>query len=569
MKMEIGKKFFYVKWVCKNLKGFFLEIFVLLMLEVIGALSSVFIALTSKNLVDNAINGKLNVSFFFGGVFVLLVLIGLGTNVASSLISIRTSEALSNNIRQRLFSVISKSEWLQVTSYHSGDLLTRLTSDATTISSTLINVFPTIVSLGTRFIAAFFTLLYLEPYLAVVALLMGPVTVIGSRLWGRKLKKLQKSVQESEGKYRSYIQEALQNIMIVKVFGLENFSNDKIKALHLDRMKCIKKRNNVSVAAGTVMGLGYWTGYILAFMWGAVRLSQKATSFGTLTAFLQLVEQIQGPFIGLSRTIPQLISMTASIERLNEIENFKDEESEEKIEIENGNIGITFNNLIFSYDSKSNVFENINLTIEAKKTIGIIGGSGQGKTTLIRLLLGLVKPAKGYIKLTYKDGNAINVTPSTRRLFSYVPQGNTLISGSVFENIKCGNVNATFQEVMEAAEMACVDEFIFELDGAYDTYIGEKGIGLSEGQAQRISIARALLRKSPILILDEATSSLDMELENRILENIKNTLNNITCIIITHRLATLKICDSVVQIKNGTLVEASVKDVFIEKSLTA
>ncbi|ADY55920.1 Xenobiotic-transporting ATPase [Syntrophobotulus glycolicus DSM 8271] len=556
VKAEFSKLINFINWIKPDIRPFLPRLVVILLLGVAGSLCGVGIAIASKNVIDYAVAGELGKAGIaigiFGGIIVMSVLI----NIGEALLEVRVSEAFSNVMRQRFFKRLLETEWLPLSGYHSGDLLTRLTSDVGNITNFFVRVFPGILSLGVQLAASFATLLYYEPRLAIIAFIMGPSTVLFSRLWGHRLKVLNLKVQESESRYRSHIQEALQNFIVIKIFGLEEHNRDTLQGLHQDRMDWILKRNRTTLSADMIISLGFWAGYFVAFSWGIIRLYQKAISFGTLTAFITLVQQIQVPFVGLARTFPQIIAMLASTERLMELEKMQLEKREGKIGQPEG-VGISFRQVSFVYtEEKDNlVLDKVTADIAPGELVALVGSSGVGKTTLIRLLLALVRPLEGEVFYTDGLGKQYEVTAATRAWVTYVPQGNTLFSGTIADNLRSGRLEATPDEMEEASRAACAWEFIRELPNGLDTVIGEQGHGLSEGQAQRIAIARAFLKRAPVMILDEATSALDMGTEMEILRAIKDLSGNCTCLLITHRQTALKMCSRVLEIQRGKLIE--------------
>lgn len=557
IKNECYKLLLPIFWILKEIKYFIPGLILIMLIEAAGALSGVAIAISSKNMVDYAVAGNLSLAciaaVFFGGV----ILLNLGMRIGRSLLGVKISEKMSNTIRQRFFNKLMNTEWLALSAYHSGDLLTRLTSDVGAIVNCVVSVIPGILGLGVQLVAAFLTLLHYEPRLAVLAFILGPVTVLFSRVWGRKLKNLQIKVQESESAYRSFIQEALQNITIIKCFQQQSYNQDLLQELHNTRMNWVIARNHTTLTASTIMGLGYWIGYFFAFGWGAIRLSQKAISFGTMTAFLQLVGQVQGPFSGLAQTLPQIIAAFASTERLITIEDLETEKAEENMpHVEN--VGIHFNQTGFCYTEGQPVLNEVSAEIKPGEVVALVGPSGEGKTTIIRLLLALLKPSEGELFFTDSFGNRYEVSAATREWITYVPQGNTLFSGTIADNLRYGRTDATKQEMEKALRTASAWEFIEKLPDGMDTVIGEKGLGLSEGQAQRIAIARAFLRKAPLLILDEATSSLDMKSEMNVLNAVKDLKPGCTCLVITHRPSALKICTRVMRLQDSRLADEAV-----------
>ncbi|MGE5417244.1 MAG: ABC transporter ATP-binding protein [Acidobacteriota bacterium] len=554
LKEELKNTWTSVRWIADYGRPFWPGILAVIIMGVIDSLGRVIIAIASKNVIDYAVQGDLKLASLAAGAFAILVLIVMGSGIVSSLVSVRTSEAMSNHMRQQVFHQLTDTEWLRLSSYHSGDLITRMTSDIGVITGVVVGVIPGMLALAVQFTAAFFTLMHYEPKLAFLAFFLGPIAILLSRLWGRTLKQFNTRIMESESNYRSYIQEALQNLMIIKVFQLEDYSRDALQDLHQKRMLWIIRRNRFNLGASATLGFGFWVGYFIAFCWGAFRLSQKAISYGTMTAFLTLVQQIQNPFVGLARTFPQLIASLASCDRLMELENLDKEDDVPKLQpIDEA--GVAFQQIGFAYPDGQKVLDKISVRIQPGEIVALTGTSGEGKTTMIRLLLALLRPNEGKVCFVDRSEKEYEVSAATREWVSYVPQGNTLFSGLISTNLRRGKPDATEEEMERAARTACAWSFIEELPDRFETVIGEGGLGLSEGQAQRLAIARALLKKSPVLILDEATSALDMVTEIKVLQEIKNLDHNPTCLVITHRPSALKICSRVLRLEDGVLTE--------------
>ena len=554
IKIDIQNLWRSTCWIWPELKPILPGLIVILLINVLGALMMVSTAIASKHAVDYAVAGQLYMAGLAAAVFAGLIIINLLMRIGEVLLSIRISESFSNAMRQRFFKRLLETEWLPLSTYHSGDLLTRLTSDVNSITNCLVSVVPSIVALGVQLVASFLTLMYFEPKLAILALLLGPFTIIFSRVWGRKLKYLQVKVQESESSYRSYIQESFQNFIIIKSFRLEENSKEALQGLHGNRMKWILQRNRVTLVANSIMAAGYWVGYFLAFGWGIVKLSQQAISFGTMTAFLQLVQQVQAPFMGLTRTFPQIIAMVASAGRLMELEAMSMEQKTRQVPYCN-KVGVSFGEVSFYYPAGKPILDKVTTEILPGQLVALVGSSGEGKTTLIRLLLALLRPSEGKVCFTDSGGGRYEASAATRDWVTYVPQGNTLFSGTIANNLRSGKTDATLEEMETAARAACAWSFIEELPQGLDTIIGERGHGLSEGQVQRIAIARAFLKKAPLMIFDEATSSLDTETEMKVLSAIKDLGYHCTCLVITHRVTALRICSRVLRIKEGKLIE--------------
>ncbi len=554
-----------VRWIAGQLGPFILSFILIIILGAVLSLSDVGIALISKRLIDGAVSGDISMAFKAGLIFALVIIGQIVLQSILSVSSVKLEEVMSNSIRRKVFSKIIKSQWMSLSKYHSGDLLTRMTRDVGIFSNAIVNTVPDMVSLGVQLVAAFIVLMFYEPMLAILAVVLGPIILLISRVFGRKIKKVHIRMQETEGEYRSFIQEIVQNLTVIKAFSLENRNLLKINMLHNENLVWVRKRSRISALTNSVLSLGYWIGYFIAFGFGAFRLYQGRATFGTFTAFLQLFGQVQGPFEELAYKIPQLISAGACAERIMEFEEL-DMEDEGKYAPSWENAGVLFENVMFKYDSKKPVLESTSFEIYPGEIAALIGTSGEGKTTIVRLLLSLIKTEAGKISIINKKGESIECSPSCRSMISYVPQGNTLFSGTIRDNLYFGNPDATDEELKKALGDVCAWEFTRELTSGIDTEIGEKGIGLSEGQAQRIAIARALLRKSPILIFDEATSALDVDTEIKVLRAIKCLKPQPTCIIITHRASAMKMCNRVLKLEDGRIFECGEKIILNPRS---
>ncbi|MGI6669079.1 MAG: ABC transporter ATP-binding protein [Acetivibrionales bacterium] len=555
----LKKVSFLVKWIYGKTRHFISRIVLITIINSLSSLCSVGIALASKSLVDSAVTGQFDMTVRRGAWFVLVLLALLAFNAASTMLSVRVSQTISNSVNLDIYKSLSYSDWIAFSKYHSDDILTRMTSDVGIVVNAITGVIPGIISFCVQLVAAFVVLFSIDRVLGILAFVLGPLTLFFYWFFSKKLRNMHLRIQELEGKYRAVMHESILNMIIIKAFTMEKKSREKIKKIQEEQLNVLIRRNFISVAAGSTFSLGYWAGYFLAFGWGTMRISQGAATFGSLTAFLQLVGQIQTPFIQLVRSVPQLIAMEASAGRIIELEEIEPEtRHEEKLNWPQA--GIRFDNISFAYaDSETPVIENASLEINPGEIAGIVGPSGEGKTTVIRLLLALIKPIGG--KLYLVNGNEKQeVTAACRSIISYVPQGNTLFSGTIAENVGIAKPDATTEEIEEALKQADAWQFIQEMPDGLQTKIGENALRLSEGQAQRISIARAFLKKSAILLLDEATSALDSKTEQNILESLKKMHQARTCIIITHRPSALSICNRVFQVKDGRMEEKSLSE---------
>jgi len=538
-------------WLVKYSKPYLPKITLLLLLDIAASLLGVGMAIISKGIIDSATSGRMvKRAIFF---YIVVTLVSLLIYAMTNLISIVVNEKFSFGIRKQVYEKIIKSHWMDIKKYHTGDLLTRLTSDAGNISDGIVSVIPTIIRLIIELLATFFTLFYYEPMLAVFALVMAPVVAIVCFILGRKLKVLQIKVQESESEYRSFIQESLSNLLIVKSFTNEAYATERLVKLRDERFYWVFKKNRLNVASSTIMSLSFNVGYIGAFVFGALQLSKHAITFGTMSVFLTLVNRIQAPIMSLAQYVPKVVSILASAERVMEIQNITLEEKSQ-VHITAENIGVDISDLTFGYTEET-VLEKVSVSIKPGEFVAIVGRSGIGKTTLIHLIMSFMSNVKGSIEFQNELGEKEKANAGTREFISYVPQGNTLFSGTIRENIHMGRLDATEEEMIEAIKMAAGYEFVCGLPNGLDTVIGERGHGISEGQAQRIAIARALIRRAPFLILDEATSSLDEKTELAVLKGIQDLKPRPTCLLITHRRSVLTYCDREIRIDNKEIVE--------------
>lgn len=544
----------YLKWIIDYTKPYIPQLGLLLSFDLIATLLSVGMAIIGKTMIDNASEGNLSELASIITIYVLVIFGGQSLAIISNLVSTVVYEKFGFGIRKKVYRRILDTCWLDISKYHTGDLMTRLTSDVSAVSDGISSTIPTIIRLVVELLVTFFTLAYYDVRLALFALLVAPITMIASFWLGKKIKYLQVKVQESESKYRSFMQESLANILIEKSFCLEDYSEEKLTKLRDERIYWVFKKNRTNMYASAAMGLSFQIGYIVAFAWGAICIANKTITFGTMTIFLQLVNRIQSPIVGLAQVVPRLISMLASAGRIIEIQDLPKEEYK-GLTIRNENVGVKISHVSFGYSDEL-VFDDASIEIKPGEVVALVGRSGIGKTTLVRLIMAFTKNMKGNIAFYNSYGEKMDSSPDARHFIAYVPQGNTLFSGTIRENILIGREDATEDEIIAALDSAAALDFVNELQNGIDTVIGEKGVGISEGQAQRLSIARALIRNAPFLILDEATSSLDEATELKVLDGIRNWNTAPTCLVITHRKSILKYCNREIQIADKKMREA-------------
>ena len=517
--------------------------------SVLSLVSLAFVGV-SKNLVNIATGQQPGKMFETAAFLIVLLVLRLAIQIAVNFLNVHASSRLEISLKRHVFKLLINKEYLEVASYHSGELLNRLNSDVSVIVNGIITVLPSAAIFVTSIVGAFIYLFSIDKVLALIILGVGPLVAVGARLYSRKYKKLHKECQQADGKTKSFMLEVIQNLLVVKSFSNENAVLDKSEELQKNSYKLKVKRTKVSIVAHVGMFLIFNAGYYFAFAYGAYRIAAGELNFGDFTAILQLVNQIQAPFKDISSLVPQVFSVIASVERLLDIEDIENEPDEKMIEnpkeFYGGIRDIVFDNVEFSYSADS-VVSGINMRIKKGECVVIGGESGAGKSTSIKLLLGIFEPTAGKIYFNTDKGR-VHIGKSTRPMFSYVPQGNLILSGTIRENITFACGGALEEDIIKSAKIAQIWDFIESLDDGLETVIGEKGLGLSEGQAQRISIARAILYDAPILLLDESTSALDSVTEEALLKAVREMTDK-TCIIISHKQAAFEICDHIEYVK--------------------
>lgn len=547
-----------IKWILTICKSQIPTLIFLIAVNVIHGVTSVMFANFSKRIIDGAtVWHDTNYIIKYALALLGVVLLQMTLSITRSCVSERCKGRLDIVLKRHLLDVIMKKDYSVVTSYHSGELHNRMFNDVNIVTDGFTKILPQAIFFGTKLISSLIYLVIIDKFFALVFLVGGCIVFIVTQLFRKRLKALHKRVQETEGKTRSFVQEIVSNLLVVKAFSVEDKIQGEADALQEENFIAKIKRRNFSIYANTGLNAVFSVGTVFAVAFGAWRLFTGAMTYGTVTAMLQLVNQVQSPFSSLSGVMPQYFSMIASAERLMEIDAIEDEIqiNDHVIDVENTYRSlseIAFSNISFKYD-RDVIFDNTSFTINKGDFVAIMGISGIGKSTLLKLLLGVFNVHSGDITLKTSNGN-IPIDKNTRRLFSYVPQGNMVISGTIKDNLTFINDNVTDDEIENAIRISCAKQFIDELPQGLDTVIGEKGMGLSEGQIQRLAIARSLLSNSPILLLDEATSALDEETEKQFLTNLRE-LDNVTCIIVSHKKAAIEICNKNIQIINGKIVE--------------
>lgn len=558
---SLGKEW---KWLLSFTSKYRLQVVLYIVIGLVSTAMGLGVNVASKYLIDSVISHS-NETILKSAVFaVTLGVTQIVVSAAISRIASVVGSKISCEIRESVYEHITYSKWESIRKFHSGDLLNRIEGDVAAVSSSVVSFIPSIFTKAAQFIGCLIVVLYYDPTMAVFAFMSAPFLVISSRITTKMVRKYNKESREMNGKILSFYSESIQNLQTIKAFDLTKRYVDQMRInLQLHR-KIRLDQDKFSLIMSLCMSL---IGLVVAYAcygWGVYRLWQGMITYGTMTLFLQISGQLTNSFSSLVSLLPSAISIATSAGRIMEITDLPLEEGKNKSEVEkmeksaneNG-LTIICDSLKYTYpDGDTPVISKANFKVAPGETIAFVGPSGEGKTTLLRLILGLVEPDSGEIVLETKDGKRIPVSECTRRFCSYVPQGNAIFSGTVADNLRIVRPEATDEEIIDVLTAADAWSFIKELPHGINTEISEKGVNFSEGQVQRISIARAILRDAPIIVMDEATSALDARTEETVLKNMMKAYPNRTRIITTHRPSMLQYCTRVYRInETGILFE--------------
>ena len=523
----------YFRWLYDHSEGARLAIVLNILLGIVHVGLNLLFIFLCKRLVDIATGVHGGSIGWYTACVLMVIACRLAVSAYNAKLENLTNSKMNFIIRKGLYSNLLTAEWLGKEKRHSGDTVNRLESDVSTVTNVICGDVPQIVTTLVQLVSAIVFMCFLEWKLALVLVLMTPVFVVFSRLFFHKMRDMTKGIRETESEIQSHLQESLQHRMVIQSMENEDRMEGRLDHLQDKEYGQVVERTRFNIVARTIVSAAFSLGYITAFLWGVYGISNDTLTFGIMTSFLQLVGQIQRPLVNLTRQIPSFIYATASIDRLMELEDAPKAESGESIALE-GPAGVRVDHLTYRYpDGTRDILQDLTFDFPPLSRTAIIGETGAGKSTLIRLMLALLKPVSGSVTL-YNASREVNAAPSTRCNLVYVPQGNSLFSGTIRENLLMGNASATEAQMWEALEMA-VAGFVRDLPDGLETRCGEGGTGLSEGQAQRIAIARGLLRPGSILLLDEFSSSLDPETEANLMENLTKNAAGKTMVFITHR----------------------------------
>lgn len=481
------------------------------------------------------------------GVMAVLILLDFALNIAGTWVRNILGIKAQNRMQQRMLDRLLRAEWKGRNHHHSADILNRLEFDVNNVVNFLTETIPSTLSVLAMFIGAFFYLFSMDKTLAVIVIAIFPIFLAVSKIYVGKMRHLTRQVRDSDSKVQSVLQETIQHRMLIKTLESDSAMVERLGNTQSELRHRVVRRTKFSVFSNMVVNFGFAFGYLVAFLWAAIRMSAHTLSFGGMTAFLQLVNRIQGPARNLTKLVPAFVSVFTAAERLMELEEDPLEEQGTPIYIKAPS-GIRLQNIGYAYEDGGGekVIDGLSFDFKPGSCTAILGETGAGKTTLVRMILALVQPQDGKIEI-YHGSTHQALSPLHRCNFVYVPQGNTLMSGTIRENLRLGKLDATDEEMLHALHVSCAD-FVNDLPDGLNTLCSEQGGGLSEGQAQRIAIARSLLRDRSVMLFDEATSALDPDTERQLLNNILSAHDK-TIIFITHRPAVIDYCDQTLKLE--------------------
>ena len=481
------------------------------------------------------------------GVMAVLILLDFALNIAGTWVRNILGIKAQNRMQQRMLDRLLRAEWRGRNHHHSADILNRLEFDVNNVVNFLTETIPSTLSVLAMFIGAFLYLFSMDKVLAVIVIGIFPMFLAVSKIYVGQMRHLTRQVRDSDSKVQSVLQETIQHRMLIKTLESDSAMVERLGNTQSELRHRVVRRTKFSVFSNMVVNFGFAFGYLVAFLWAAIRMSAHTLSFGGMTAFLQLVNRIQGPARNLTKLVPAFVSVFTAAERLMELEEDPLEEQGTPIYIKVP-CGIRLQNVGYAYEDGGGdkVIDGLSFDFKPGSCTAILGETGAGKTTLVRMILALVQPQDGKIEI-YHGSTHQALSPLHRCNFVYVPQGNTLMSGTIRENLRLGKLDATDEEMLHALHVSCAD-FVNDLPDGLNTLCSEQGGGLSEGQAQRIAIARSLLRDRSVMLFDEATSALDPDTERQLLNNILSAHDK-TIIFITHRPAVIDYCDQTLKLE--------------------
>ncbi len=538
----------YVRWFISSLSGIKLNTIVRIVAGLLQTILGLLTVWLSKIFIDETIvNGS------DSDVYIMVAKI-FATTAGAILIrqtvfylTVKAETWQTNNIRQNIFTKLFYAPLYDGNTLHSGDVTSRLTKDIELVSKVSTDILPQLVIIGMQLLGAFLLMYYFDSRLACFLVLITPILAVAGKYISHRLKTLTLDIRNRESEVQMQVQESIEQNAVLRSLCCEPFMAEKLYDMHTDLQDKVMKRTRFTVIVRFLFGLTFGLGYLTAFVWGGLQLRTGDITFGTMTSFLQLVGLIQGPVVMLLNMLPQIIQSTASIDRLEQMDCDADVAKANDFPLQDVPIGVDFKNVTFGYKDGEDILKDFNFYFAPKSKTAIVGRTGIGKTTLFRLMLAFIKPTEGSVSVVDTNGNSYAADESMRPGFVFVPQGNTLISGTIRYNLLLAAPDANDAKLRSVLHTACAD-FVFDMPDGLDTVLSEKGGGLSEGQAQRIAIARGLLRPGQICLLDEISSALDEATEKELFKRLFASYPDKTMIFITHRQEVVKMCDKVLDL---------------------
>ena len=553
------------RWIYGHMRSYRWAIATYILLGLLGTAMSMLTALASKELFNAIVNiGKFDGYggwriFTFGGVVVGIAILNILLNALVSFYTARINLKVSNSLRAEVFELFLHTDWESLHQYHSGDLLSRINTDVTTVANSVLGWVPTLVIQASRFVVSLGVIMFYDPTMALISLLTAPVSILAAKPFLGKMRRLSNQMRDVSAEMMSFHEETLQTAQSIKAFNLVEVFVSRLYKVQDKYFDTSMEFTHTSVLNSSFLSTVSTLISYSCLGWGAYRLwLGQIEFFGTMILFIQLAGQLTSALSALIKLVPSAIEGTTSARRIMTIlelprENMEDREQVAELIRKGEPIELELRDLQFSYQERDLVLDSLRLEIKHNELVAIVGPSGSGKTTLFRILLGLLRPSNG-TACVHSGGQTIRLSPSTRALFSYVPQDNVIFSGTIADTLRLVKPDATDDEIYEALRLACADKFVRKLPGGIYCQLKERGSSLSVGQNQRLAIARAILADAPILLLDEVTSALDLETEEQVLANIAS-MKHKTCILSTHRPSVLRLCNHIYRIQETHLVE--------------
>lgn len=553
------------KWILGYSRRYKKAILLYVVFGIFGAVFGLVSALAGKTLIDIVTGYRKEHIAVMAVIMVVMALAGLLIKSYISRVSLKISIDIQNAIQADIFQKIEDASWLSLSRYHSGDIMNRFGYDVSTVATNAITWLPSLVVNVFNFAVTFCVILYYDVTMALISLASAPIMLLISQLLMKRMRQYSQKVRKLNGEIMAFEQETFHNINTIKAFGItDRYARElygwqkKFRDYNLDYNLFSVKRNIV------LSLMGMLTQYA-AFGWGVYRLWGGYITYGEMMLFLNLGTQLSGAFNSMVSFVPTALNSSVAAGRVMELVSLpRDvhhrEASDRLGEHASQGLTIRMKDVFFEYDDGKSILSHSDFVAEPNEIVALVGPSGEGKTTMLRLILGLVLPKEGETEICDSQGRQAAPNADTRQYFSYVPQGNTIFSGTIADNLRMVREEATDEEVVEALKIACAWEFVGKMQDGIYSVLGERGRGISEGQAQRIAIARAVLRDAPVMLLDEATSALDVETERRVLRSIMQKRKNKTCIITTHRPSVLSMCQRVYRVVEGRVVQIDEKE---------